>query len=71
MSKVVNRTHEGYYDYMLRRSKEEIPLNLKQNTDDVLKNTIREMQKEIHSLQIRVKELHKENYELRKKCQHT
>jgi len=53
--------HEGYYDYMLRRTKEE---NVKEITDPAIL-TIQEMQKEIHGLQIRVKQLSDENYRLR------
>ena len=53
--------HEGYYDYMLRRTKEE---NVKEITDPAIL-TIQEMQKEIHGLQIRVKQLSDENYRLK------
>ena len=49
---------EGYYDYMLRRSREEDS----RGRSDILEHTIQEMQKEIHALQMSVKRLSDENY---------
>ena len=57
----MSQQREGYYDYMLRRSKEE---NSK-GKSDILEQTIQEMQKEIHALQMRVKKLSDENYRLK------
>jgi len=70
MTKVKNHMREGYYNYMLRRYKEENALQDSLGSDQLLRTTIKEMQKEIHSLQIRVKELSEENHELKEKCQH-
>ena len=57
----MSQQREGYYDYMLRRSKEE---NSK-GKSDILEQTIQEMQKEIHALQMSVKKLSEENYRLK------
>ena len=52
---------EPYWDYMGRRMKEERSVS-----EDVYKSEISQMQKEIHFLQMRVKELTEEVYDLRK-----
>ena len=52
---------EGYYDYMLRRSREEDS----RGRSAILEHTIQEMQKEIHALQMSVKRLSDENYRLK------
>tara|TARA_R110001592_G_scaffold287013_1_gene555668 strand:- start:110 stop:304 length:195 start_codon:yes stop_codon:yes gene_type:complete len=52
---------EGYYDYMLRRSREEDS----RGRSAILEHTIQEMQKEIHALQMSVKKLSEENYRLK------
>ena len=57
----MSQQREGYYDYMLRRSKEE---NSK-GKSDILEQTIQEMQKEIHALQMSVKRLSDENHRLK------
>jgi len=57
----MSQQREGYYDYMLRRSKEE---NSK-GKSDILEQTIQEMQKEIHELQMIVKRLSDENHRLK------
>jgi hypothetical protein len=57
----MSQQREGYYDYMLRRSKEE---NSK-GKSDILEQTIQEMQKEIHALQMIVKRLSDENHRLK------
>ena len=57
----MSHQREGYYDYMLRRSKEE---NSK-GKSDILEQTIQEMQKEIHELQMIVKRLSDENHRLK------
>lgn len=62
----MSQQREGYYDYMLRRSKEE---NSKEKNfkgkSDILEQTIQEMQKEIHALQMSVKRLSDENHRLK------
>ena len=52
---------EPYWDYMARRMKEDrlVP-------EDIYKNEISQMQKQIHYLQLRVKELTEEVHDLRK-----
>jgi predicted RNase H-like nuclease (RuvC/YqgF family) len=55
---------EGYYDYMLRRSREEDSRDSRGRID-ILEHTIQEMQKEIHALQMSVKRLSDENYRLK------
>ena len=52
---------EPYWDYMGRRIKEERLVS-----EDIYKSEISQMQKEIHFLQMRVKELTEEVYDLRK-----
>ena len=52
---------EPYWDYMGRRMKEERLVS-----EDIYKSEISQMQKEIHFLQMRVKELTEEIYDLRK-----
>ena len=52
---------EPYWDYMGRRMKEERSVS-----EDIYKSEISQMQKEIHFLQMRVKELTEEVYDLRK-----
>ncbi len=58
---------EGYYNYMLRRSREE---DTKDNDGDSIETLLRreivEMQKSIHALQMRNKALAEENYRLKK-----
>ena len=57
----MSQQREGYYDYMLRRSREEDS----SGRSDILEHTIQEMQKEIHALQMSVKRLSDENYRLK------
>ena len=52
---------EPYWDYMGRRMKEERSV-----ADEMYKNEIAQMQKQIHFLQMRVKELTQEVRDLRK-----
>ena len=52
---------EPYWDYMGRRMKEERSV-----PDEIYKNEIVQMQKQIHYLQMRVKELSEEVHDLRK-----
>ena len=58
---------EGYYDYMLRRGREE---DTKNNNGDSIETLLRreivEMQKSIHYLQMRNKALDEDNYRLKK-----
>jgi TolA-binding protein len=59
-------SREGYYDYMLRRTREENTTLIKfKKTNNPLKQTIQQMQEEIHHLQMRVKELSEDNYRLK------
>ena len=61
-----DEVREGYYDYMLRRYREE---NAKMNIyskEDILKKEIAEMQKQNHQLMVRIIELLNENKLLRK-----
>ena len=57
---------EGYYNYMLRRSREE---DTKDNDGDSIETLLRreivEMQKSIHHMQMRIKELAEDNYRLK------
>jgi len=57
---------EGYYDYMLRRSREE---DTKDNDGDSIETLLRreivEMQKSIHHMQMRIKKLAEDNYRLK------
>ncbi len=67
-----------YYDWILWKLRKERAFDMEQQLDlfnngkevmtmeDLLKKDIAEMQKQINTLQIRVKELIKENSELRK-----
>lgn len=57
----MSQQREGYYDYMLRRSREENS----RGRSAILEHTIQEMQKEIHALQMSVKRLSDENYRLK------
>ena len=69
---------ERYHEWILWKFKKERAFNMEQqlelfnneievmNMEDLLKKDIAEMQKQINTLQIRVKELIKENSELRK-----
>ena len=71
--------HEGYYDYMLRRLREEgeddnelreldftdSPHGGVSSSGSIVRREMYEMQKVVHALQIRVKELSAENKELR------
>ena len=52
---------DPYWDYMGRRMKEERSVS-----DEMYKNEIAQMQKQIHFLQMRVKELTQEVRDLRK-----
>ena len=58
-------SREGYYDYMLRRTREE---DAKDNNSVVslLRREIVEMQRSIHALQMRTKALAEDNYRLKK-----
>ena len=58
-------SREGYYDYMLRRSREEDAKNEGNSTVSLLRREITEMQSSIHALQMRVKELAEENHRLK------
>ena len=57
---------EGYYNYMLRRSREE---DTKDNDGDSIETLLRreivEMQRSTHALQMRVKSLAADNYRLK------
>jgi len=59
-------SREGYYDYMLRRSREE---DTKDNDGDSIETLLRreivEMQKSIHHMQMRIKKLAEDNYRLK------
>ena len=59
-------SREGYYDYMLRRTREE---NTKDKDNDsivpLMRREITEMQRSIHALQMRVKELAEDNHRLK------
>ena len=59
-------SREGYYDYMLRRSREE---DTKDNEGDSIETLLRreivEMQKSIHHMQMRIKKLAEDNYRLK------
>jgi len=59
-------SREGYYDYMLRRSREEDTNNSGNNsTVSLLRREIIEMQRSTHALQMRVKALAEDNYRLK------
>jgi TolA-binding protein len=59
---------EGYYDYMLRRTREENDkvesVNFSE-PNNMLEKTIQQMQKEIHSLQMLVKKLSEDNSKMK------
>jgi len=63
--------NEGYYDYMMRRSREEdirkedIRNRGQQSVATMMRNEIIEMQKTVHVLQMRVKELTEQNDRLK------
>ena len=63
--------NEGYYNYMMRRSREEdmrkedIRNRGQQSVATMMRNEIIEMQKTIHVLQVRVKELTEQNDRLK------
>ena len=63
--------NEGYYDYMMRRSREEdirkedIRNRGQQSVAAMMRNEIMEMQKTVHVLQMRVKELTEQNDRLK------
>ena len=72
---------ERYYDWILWKFREEKKMSEQQleldftsklgegitTTDSIIRREMYEMQKHIHGLQMRIKELAEENYELRKK----
>ena len=59
-------SREGYYDYMLRRSREEDTNNRGNNSVvSLLRREIIEMQRSTHALQMRVKALAADNYRLK------
>ena len=72
---------ERYYDWILWKLKQERKMSKDQleldftshlgegitTTDSIIRREMYEMQKHIHGLQMRIKELAAENYELRKK----
>ena len=72
---------ERYYDWILWKLKQEKKMSEEQlqlnffdsphggisSSDSIIRREMYEMQKHIHALQIRVKELADENYELRKR----
>ena len=76
-----NEEPERYYDRILwklkqerKMSKDQLELDFtshlgegKTTTDSIIRREMYEMQKHIHGLQMRIKELAEENYELRKK----
>ena len=74
---------ERYYDWILWKFREEKKMSEQQleldftsklgegitTTDSIIRREMYEMQKHIHGLQMRIKELAEENYELRKKVE--
>ena len=72
---------ERYYDWILWKFREEKKMSEQQleldftsklgegitTTDSIIRREMYEMQKHIHGLQMRVKELAEENYELKKR----
>ena len=76
-----NEEPERYYDWILWKLKQERKMSKDQleldftshlgegitTTDSIIRREMYEMQKHIHGLQMRIKELAEENYELRKK----
>lgn len=61
-----DEVREGYYDYMLRRYREENANMNKYSIEDVLKKEIAEMQKQNHQLMVRIVELTEEKKLLQK-----
>jgi polyhydroxyalkanoate synthesis regulator phasin len=78
-----NEEPERYYDWILWKLKQERKMSEDQleldftshlgegitTTDSIIRREMYEMQKHIHGLQMRIKELAEENYELRKKVE--
>ena len=78
-----NEEPERYYDWILWKLKQERKMSKDQleldftshlgegitTTDSIIRREMYEMQKHIHGLQMRIKELAEENYELRKKVE--
>ena len=76
-----NEEPERYYDWIIWKLKQERKMSKDQleldftshlgegitTTDSIIRREMYEMQKHIHGLQMRIKELAEENYELRKK----
>ena len=76
-----NEEPERYYDWILwklkherKMAKDQLELDFTSHlgegittTDSIIRREMYEMQKHIHGLQMRIKELAEENYELRKK----
>ena len=76
-----NEEPERYYDWILWKLKQERKMSEDQleldftshlgegitTTDSIIRREMYEMQKHIHGLQMRIKELAEENYGLRKK----
>ena len=76
-----NEEPERYYDWILWKLKQERKMSEDQleldftshlgegitTTDSIIRREMYEMQKHIHGLQMRIKELAEENYELRQK----
>ena len=76
-----NEEPERYYDWILWKLKQERKMSKDQleldftshlgegitTTDSIIRREMYEMQKHIHGLQMRIKELAEENYGLRKK----
>ena len=73
---------ERYYEWLLWKLKKEKDMNNEEQLElnftshvgecvttagSILRREIQEMQKQVHSLQMRVKELAEENYELKKR----
>ena len=77
----MDKAPKGYYDWILWKLKQERKMSKDQleldftshlgegitTTDSIIRREMYEMQKHIHGLQMRIKELAEENYELRKK----
>ena len=76
----LDKEPERYYDWILWKFKKEKEMEKQleldftsklgegiTTTDSIIRREMYEMQKHIHGLQMRIKELAEENYELRKK----
>ena len=77
----LDKEPERYYDWILWKFRKEKEMSEKQleldftskigegitTSDSIIRREMYEMQKHIHGLQMRIKELAEENYELRKK----